>query len=432
MYSRRETVHSIQIGDRPPRLCWTAFISLRFPSAWRRDEVESPDIHRNSYYPVCEQPKDVDCRTHDGRLASETSDVLNCTVETGLMCMARDQPNGRHCQHDYKVRYLCECDCRQTLRGTHGNVTVPGRSIYTYRQLKCRWKIKTSPKRIIILKFKEMWKASSNNYYGDSQLTIFDGLNMSSSLVLAKLDDFTSEQWKTTTLMSSGSTMTVKLKTRRRLQRHMSFLYTAEKFPAKWKLCDFNKDKCGWTDNDRVWIHVKCKKKSDNEMLTNISCSSGGILTVRKKNVTRRNSYVIKSPLYKSLSDTCLRMRYRNSMPNGRFTVSMWTLNHTYVYKFSDQRTTKWANATIPVPNGQIFRVVLRVTLGKSLKWKIGDLAIDGIRKAPCFVDTKCTFNKTNVCSHIRVRSPTKRRAGWVHEKSDNTTMTENPSTRLF
>ena len=112
----------------------------------------------------------------------------------------------------------------------------------------------------------------------------------------------------------------------------------------------------------------------------------GGILTVRKKNVTRRNSYVIKSPLYKSLSDTCLRMRYRNSMPNGRFTVSMWTLNHTYVYKFSDQRTTKWANATIPVPNGQIFRVVLRVTLGKSLKWKIGDLAIDGIRKAPCFV----------------------------------------------
>ena len=107
---------------------------------------------------------------------------------------------------------------------------------------------------------------------------------------------------------------------------------------------------------------------------------------MRKKNVTRRSSYVIKSPLFTSASDTCLRMRYRNSIPNSRFTVSMWTLNHTYVYNFSDQQTTKWANATIPVPNGQIFRVVLRVTLGKSLKWKIGDLAIDGIRKAPCFV----------------------------------------------
>ena len=154
------------------------------------------------------------------------------------------------------------------LRGTNGNVTVPGRNSKTYRQLRCHWKIKTSTKRIILLKFNEMWHARKYfKYYGDSQFTIFDGLNMSSSSVLAKLRDFTRQQWKTTTLMSSGSTMTVKLKTKRKLQyRLISFSYTAEKcksqvltarvlcfhfvykltycsilVPAKWKLCDFDK-----------------------------------------------------------------------------------------------------------------------------------------------------------------------------------------------
>lgn len=111
----------------------------------------------------------------------------------------------------------------------------------------------------------------------------------------------------------------------------------------------------------------------------------GGILALRKKNVTRHSSYVLRSPLFTNLTDTCLKLRYRYAIPDSTFTMSMWTWNKTQTYKFTGYNSTAWAEAMIPVPTGATFRVILNVTVGKSLNWRTGALSIDYMRKTRCF-----------------------------------------------
>lgn len=63
------------------------------------------DYEGRRWFPICDEPTDIQCKTVDGVDWKDTGEAVSCTTRLGLSCVNKRQSDGR-CE-DYKIRFLC-------------------------------------------------------------------------------------------------------------------------------------------------------------------------------------------------------------------------------------------------------------------------------------------------------------------------------------
>ncbi|XP_074740589.1 mucin-5AC-like [Strix uralensis] len=95
-----------------PRCAWTQWFNLNSPSPGSENgDIETFATIRDAGYPLCDKPQDILCRAKDypNRTLDQLGQVLECSLETGLVCRNKDQIAKYPMCFDYEVRVEC-CD----------------------------------------------------------------------------------------------------------------------------------------------------------------------------------------------------------------------------------------------------------------------------------------------------------------------------------
>ncbi|XP_074774744.1 mucin-5AC-like [Athene noctua] len=97
-----------------PRCAWTQWFNLDSPSPGSENgDIETFAKIRDAGYALCDKPRDILCRAKDypNRSLDQLGQVLECSLETGLVCRNKDQITKYPVCFDYEVRVEC-CDRR--------------------------------------------------------------------------------------------------------------------------------------------------------------------------------------------------------------------------------------------------------------------------------------------------------------------------------
>ncbi|XP_026705982.1 mucin-2-like [Athene cunicularia] len=97
-----------------PRCAWTQWFNLDSPSPGSENgDIETFAKIRDAGYALCDKPRDILCRAKDypNRSLDQLGQVLECSLETGLVCRNKDQITKYPMCFDYEVRVEC-CDRR--------------------------------------------------------------------------------------------------------------------------------------------------------------------------------------------------------------------------------------------------------------------------------------------------------------------------------
>ncbi|XP_069713221.1 mucin-5AC-like [Phaenicophaeus curvirostris] len=117
-----ETTNSCQ-----PRCAWTQWFNVDSPSPGTQNgDMETFEKIRAAGYALCSQPQDIQCRAKDypSRSLDTLGQVVECSLNFGLVCRNEDQITKYPICFDYKIKVLC-CDrshC-QTTSASPGTTT---------------------------------------------------------------------------------------------------------------------------------------------------------------------------------------------------------------------------------------------------------------------------------------------------------------------
>ncbi|XP_054027982.1 mucin-5B [Dryobates pubescens] len=112
-----------------PRCAWTQWFNVDTPRRGSQNgDAETFEKIRAAGFPLCERPEDIKCRAKDYPTSSleELGQVVECSVDTGLVCKNKEQVRKYPVCFDYEVQVLC-CDrthCHTTA-ATYTTTTAP-------------------------------------------------------------------------------------------------------------------------------------------------------------------------------------------------------------------------------------------------------------------------------------------------------------------
>ncbi|KAL6093946.1 hypothetical protein STEG23_010826 [Scotinomys teguina] len=95
-----------------PKCKWTEWFDVDFPSSGEvRGDIETYENIRASGKKVCQAPEKIECRAENYPAVSidKVGQVVNCSLETGLVCKNKDQTDDFKMCFNYNIRVLC-CD----------------------------------------------------------------------------------------------------------------------------------------------------------------------------------------------------------------------------------------------------------------------------------------------------------------------------------